>query len=69
MQTIGKALRFLLIIKSIKSVPAKSYKRRYLKLVKRMCLEAIKRESEGHFHIGLYLRKYYNQKNECALRN
>ncbi|KNZ58876.1 hypothetical protein VP01_1841g4 [Puccinia sorghi] len=55
MQMIGKALGFLLIIKYIKSVPAKSYERRYLKLVKRMCPEAIKRELEGHFRIGLYL--------------
>jgi len=45
MQMIAKALGFPLIIKS---VPAKRTERRYLKLVKHMWLEALKRESEGH---------------------
>ncbi|KNZ62084.1 hypothetical protein VP01_1315g1 [Puccinia sorghi] len=44
-QMIGKTLGFPLIIKS---VSAERYERRYLKLVKHMWLEAIKRESEGH---------------------
>ncbi|KAA1112824.1 hypothetical protein PGT21_012013 [Puccinia graminis f. sp. tritici] len=45
MEMIGKALGFPL---RIKSVAAKRYEWRYMKLVKHMWLEAIKRESEGH---------------------
>ncbi|PLW44574.1 hypothetical protein PCASD_05131 [Puccinia coronata f. sp. avenae] len=52
MEMIGKALGLPLMIKS---VPAKRYERRYMKLVKHMWLEAIKRESEGHHRTDWFI--------------